>query len=290
MFKNLNAEALGISARSSELIELALSFGFRGLDLDLFDFADRAKTSGLAHARRLFDSAKLSLSQFQLPVDLSANDADFAKELARLEELAPVAEQAGAKRALTIVRPTSDALSYHQNFERHRQRLANLGELLAKHAIQLAVGFNAAADGPVEGEYEFIRDPTALLLLLDLVGQDNVGMLVDIWQLHAAGASMAALPRLKGDRVVSVFVADAPADVPPESLTSTARLLPNETGVIDTAAALTTLKAFEYKGPVTVVPHRGRFEKLSRDAIIRKTTESLDTVWKAAGVPVAAKR
>ena len=37
MFRNLNTEALGITGQDSEIIELVLSFGFKGLDLDLVE-------------------------------------------------------------------------------------------------------------------------------------------------------------------------------------------------------------------------------------------------------------
>ena len=37
MFKNLSPRALALSGSQSELIESALSFGFRGLDLDLME-------------------------------------------------------------------------------------------------------------------------------------------------------------------------------------------------------------------------------------------------------------
>ena len=37
MYKNLNSWTLGISGRQSELIELALTYGFRGLDIDIHD-------------------------------------------------------------------------------------------------------------------------------------------------------------------------------------------------------------------------------------------------------------
>ena len=39
MFKNLDFEALGVSGHQSELIELTLSYGFKGFDLDLAAFA-----------------------------------------------------------------------------------------------------------------------------------------------------------------------------------------------------------------------------------------------------------
>ncbi len=35
MFKNLSSKHLGVSGSQNELIELALSFGFKGFDLDI---------------------------------------------------------------------------------------------------------------------------------------------------------------------------------------------------------------------------------------------------------------
>ena len=43
MFKNLNPSALGVSGHQSELIELALTYGFEGTDLNVADFATRAR-------------------------------------------------------------------------------------------------------------------------------------------------------------------------------------------------------------------------------------------------------
>ena len=51
MYKNLNAQALGISELDSELIELALSYGFKGLSLNLVDFAAQVASQGMARAR-----------------------------------------------------------------------------------------------------------------------------------------------------------------------------------------------------------------------------------------------
>ena len=41
MFKNLSPETLGISGQQNEVIELALSFGFKGIDLNAVEFAAR---------------------------------------------------------------------------------------------------------------------------------------------------------------------------------------------------------------------------------------------------------
>ena len=49
MYRNLSPAALGISGRQSEIIELSLSYGFKGIDLDLVDFQQTVKTYGLPH-------------------------------------------------------------------------------------------------------------------------------------------------------------------------------------------------------------------------------------------------
>ena len=58
MFKNLNPSALGISGHQSEIIELALTYGFTGLDVNMAEFAVRVRLKGMAYARRLIDSAQ----------------------------------------------------------------------------------------------------------------------------------------------------------------------------------------------------------------------------------------
>ncbi len=71
MYKNLNSDALGISGRQSELIELALTHKFSGLDLDLAPLCRQVQSRGLEHARRFLDSAKLKIGGFEF---LSVND------------------------------------------------------------------------------------------------------------------------------------------------------------------------------------------------------------------------
>ena len=58
MFKNLNSGALGVTGHQSEIIELALSFGFTSIDLNVVEFAMQARLKGVPYARRLFDSPR----------------------------------------------------------------------------------------------------------------------------------------------------------------------------------------------------------------------------------------
>lgn len=296
MFKNLNPRALGLSASQSELIELSLSFGFRGVDLDLVEFADEVKRHGLPKARRLLDSAKLLVGTVNLPVDWQAGEAAFAEQLPRLTELAALAAGLGCRRALTVIDPASDERPYHQNFEFCRQRLAEVGRMLAEHDMRLAVGFDSSEAARKNRGFEFIHDLDALLVLLGNVGLDNVGLWLDVWHVWAAGGSLeASRKKLTAGLVMAVSLADAAAAE--ELATAKAsdphdpatRRLPGDTGIIDSAAALTMLGEAGYDGPVTVLCDASRFAGLRRDQIVKLTAEKLDAAWKAAGLNKSGK-
>src|SRR6056300_762983 len=108
VYRNLSTIGLPLSGRPSELIELALSFGFDGMDIDILDFCQQAEIYGVEHARRLMVSARLKASSIHLPVSLAADDAIFAAELERLPKLFEMAEATECTRALTTVAPASD--------------------------------------------------------------------------------------------------------------------------------------------------------------------------------------
>jgi sugar phosphate isomerase/epimerase len=289
MFKNLSVAALGVSVSGSELIELALSHGFKGIDLDLVGFHQQVQARGLAVSRRLYDSAKLKWGSFELPVDWQADDASFQQELVRLVPLAALAHDLGCPRATIVMPPASDERPYHQNFEFHRRRFAELGAALAPHGIRLGVEFLAEAHHRQGKAFEFISTLDALMMLLGMAGQPNVGVAIDLWQLHVSGAGIDALRKLSAAQIVTVSVADAPADVTAETATAESRLLPGETGTIDTAAALALLAECGYDGPVTPRPHPSRFAGQKREQIVRQTGQALDAAWKAAGLAATGK-
>ena len=188
MFKNLSTEGLGVSGRQSEVIELALSFGFKGLDLDLADFAQQVQTHGLAHARRLLVSSRLKMGTFRLPLVWDETDELYQQGLSGLPERLKLAADLGATRAVTTIAPANDTRPYHENFEFHRRRLSEIGEALAPFKMLLGVEFLAPAELRKDRAYQFIHSLDALATLIGMVRATNVGVVADAWQIHAAGA------------------------------------------------------------------------------------------------------
>ncbi len=289
MYKNLSPRALGITGRQSEVIELALTYGFKGLDVDMVDIAKRVERHGQKHAFRFIESARLKVGGFELPVRLAAEDADYETDLSRLEPVAEAAAALGAQRCFVILAPASESLPYHENFELHRKRITQVAEALSQHKVELAVGVRAAAAVRQDRNYEFVWQAEALTALIKALGQPNVGLLLDTWNWEVGGGTLDSLREASDLKIVVLRVSDLPDDVELADVNENQRLLPGETGRIDVAAYLALLTERGYEGPVTVFPHPSQFTGMTRDNIVHKAGTSLDEQWRSSGLAKAAR-
>ena len=276
MFKNLNPSALGITGHQSEIIELALNYGFGGMDLNIVEFATRAKSKGIDYASRLIKSANIRIGTFALPLEWDTDDESFQKELKELPEDAGYAAELGCTRATAVLAPAGDTRPYHENFEFHRHRFHDICAALEPSGVRLAVGFQAAEYLRRDCAFQFIHDLDALSLLVNMVAAPNMGLLLDIWDVVACGGSLESVRKIPAQQIVAVQVADMPADVAPADLDEKSRLLPGgENGQIDVAGFLALLRDVDYDGPVTLKPSRGAFQSRRRDVIVKQAGEVL---------------
>jgi len=289
MYKNLSLEALGISGHESEVIELALSNGFRGTDFSILEFRSRVERVGIDRARRLIDSAKLRLSIFDLPISLDADAPEYASQLEAIDSNAELAAGLGCSRCRVKLAGASDFRPYHENFELHRQRLTEVTGRLQSHGICLGLELALPQERTEEQAFEFICQLDAALVLLGTVRAENLGLIVDLWQLYATGGQLDQLQKLPISQIVGIYLSDAPTDVSPESLDTSMRLLPGTSGAIDSAAALAMLAELGYDGPVTPTPDPSQTGGQTRDQIVRLASEALTQVWKNAGLSPAGK-
>jgi len=288
MFKNLSPLAIGVSGHQSEILELALTYGFAGIDLNITEFALRARTKGLPYARRLIDSAGIRVGTFPLPLEWDTDDECFQKELKSLSEYAGFAAELGCTRCTAMLAPAGDTRPYHENFEFHRHRFHDICAALKPAGIRLAVGFQAAEHLRHDQAFQFIHDLDALTLLLNMVAAPNLGLLLDIWDVVACGGSLEAVGKIPAEQIVAVQVADMPSDATLSELDEKSRLLPgSENGQIDVAAFLALLREAGYDGPVTAKPSRSAFHSRRRDVVVKQTSEALDKVWHETSPPSA---
>lgn len=287
MFRNLSTFGLPLSGRPSELIELALSFGFDGMDIDLLDLEKQAAIYGVEHARRLMVSARLKSGSFRLPVRLDAPEKEFEAELAELPKRLELAAAAECHRAVATLAPASEDHSFKDFFELHRLRLHTIGDLLAARDIRLGLAISpvqAAADAAAQAS-PFIGTFEALLGLVT-VAHERIGAVVDAWALHVTGEPIEMVARAPKGRIVEVRLSDAPRNARGPGLTEADRLMPGESGVIASAEVLKAAEAAGFDGPVTPWAHRSTLAGRGREKIVRLAGERMEQAWRDAGMEI----
>jgi sugar phosphate isomerase/epimerase len=285
MFRNLSTSGLPLSGRPSELIELALSFGFDGMDIDILDFQKQAEIYGVEHARRLMVSARLQSGCFRLPVRLDAPEKEFAADLAELPARLEMAAATECLRAVATLAPASDEHSFKDFFELHRVRLHTIGDLLAAHGIMLGLAIQPEKEARGELPNPFIHTFEGLAGLV-AAAHERVGAIVDSWAMHITGESLDLVAGLPAGRIVEVRLSDAPANKPAADLTAVDRLMPGETGTIPMGPVLKAVEAAGFDGPVTPWAHRSTLTGRGREKIVRLAGERMEQAWKEAGMEI----
>lgn len=286
MYKNFSAPLLGISGRQSELIELALTYGFRGIDVDMTDMVKRTQRTDFEDASKYLRAAEIIVGGFNVDVNLDADDEKFKTQLAAVHPLADVASQLEAKRAFVALPPATDRLPYHECFDQVRDRLNQVGEVLGAKDIKLGVGFTAARDVAEGKQFEFVRNVEGFVALLKSVSADNVGYVIDSWHWHVGGGTIDQLRELDASRVVTVRLADRPAEVQVTEAKTSDRIVPSVGGPIDHVAIIKWLAENAYKGPVLPSASAAKAKGQTRESIVNKAQEAIDAILRAAGLTV----
>jgi len=287
MNRNLSSESLGISGRQSEIIELTLTHKFNSFDLNFADFAKRSTGDGKNYALACIESADLEIGSFAVSFDWEGAQAGYKGRLEQFKEDLGFLEGLKAPRCLAVVKPASDELPYDENFELHCERLGEIAEVLKAVGVRLGIGFDASPKMRAERKHEFICDFEGLLKLVEGVKSDNVGILLDTWNWHVGNGAMDQISTLAVDDIVCVRVADLADDANLAEDGAKARLLPQETGVVDSVSVIKYLAANDYDGPVAAYPHPSHFSGMGRESIVSRTAASLDKLWIAAGLKEA---
>lgn len=285
VYKNLNCDLLGISGRQSEIIELALTYGFRGIDIDICDLVKRCERGSFESAARFLTSSKLKIGGFQVPIDLDADDDNFAKDFEALEKVAEIAGRAEAKVAVLDIPSQTDRLPYPEFFEVIRKRINDVAAVFGKEDVRTALAFNPIKTED-EKEFKFIQNAEGFVALANTC--TNAGIVLDAWTWFCGGGTEELCNQIATDRILAVRVGDCVEGVSPDAATMDDCLLPGSSGVIDCPSYLR--KCIEQDLEISVSA-RGRLAQTggTRDAFIGKTQDSLDKILRDAGLPGQAQ-
>lgn len=282
MFPNLSPGALGIDAPFSEAVQLALRFGFGGLDVSIAELQRIAAAQGAGAITRQMKEAGLQYGVWSLPVAYGADEDSWRRDLAELPARAALAHSLGADRVSTYIAPADDQRPYDENYEFHLTRLRPIAEILARNGIRFGLEWVGPKTLRDEKRFPFIHTMEGAQQLAADLGTGRVGLLVDLFHLFTSHADVTTVRSLTNAQVVNVHVNDAIAGRSADEQIDNERTLPAETGLTDIAGFLQALHAIGYDGPVTVEPFSQRIRALPPAEAAQAAAESLQKSWRLA--------
>ena len=247
MYLSLNGVPIGGQLSWPDFARLASRTGFKGVDVML----DPAMTEGLDRTRSLLEELRVRPAFIGMPVEFRKDDAAFRASLPKLEEAAPFAAAIGCPRMMTAIGSSSQTPK--DELRRiYKQRFTECANILARSHCRLGLEFLGPLHIRKAFSNEFIWKMNEMLEFAKECGP-NVGLTLDAWHWHHAGATPADIIAAGKDRIVVVHFDDAP-DLPPDQIRDNQRLLPGE-GVINLngflqilhlASCLQVLKSCKY--------------------------------------------
>ncbi|RPI29353.1 MAG: sugar phosphate isomerase/epimerase [Acidobacteria bacterium] len=278
MFKTLGTGHIGVKAGQVQALESAIRFGFGGVNVHADDLEKMTGDQRKELIARMKEH-RVQWGVSGLPVQFRTTDEDFKRTIAALPSRAKVLAEVGAIRICTWILPGHDSLTYRQNFERHRSRLAEVAAILKNEGLVLGLEFVGPKSSRDRSRFHFVHTLEEQLELNQAIGSDNVGVLLDSYHWFTSGGSVADIEKLTGRQVIEVHVNDARVGIPVDQLPDGKRALPCSTGVIDLKGFMTALAKIGYEGPVTCEPFDQELNELDDETAIKKTAEALDRVF-----------
>ena len=274
---------LGFHGSFEDSVELAVKYGFEGVDPDPGYFA---KLSDDALAKLLDDlkAKNLRLGAAGLPVEFRKDDQAFSNDLKKLPAAAAELRRAGIRRVSTWILPFSDHLTYLQNFRTHAYRLRECALVLENHNQQLGLEYVAARTLWRSGRQPFLHTLSELKELELAIGTDNLGVQLDTFHWFNAEETANDLLTLRASDVVTVDLNDAPLGLTLDQYRDDQRELPASTGVIPIKTLLGALAQIGYDGPCQAEPFNAALRALPVEEASAKTAAALKKAFAEAGV------
>lgn len=276
MFLALNSVLLNGRVKWPQFARLAAQTGFPGTDIMLA----AAMNEGVDATNSLLSGLHLRPAVIDFPVEFRKDDATFEASLAKLDPAAKFAADIHCPRMMTYIMPSSDTPKDELR-QTYKQRFTKSAQILAKYNVRLGLEFLGPLELRRKFKHEFIWKMPEMLAFAKECGE-NVGLLLDSWHWHWAGATTQDIIDAGRDRIVHVHFNDAP-NIPPEQAHDNQRLLPGE-GNINLVGFLRALQKISYQDALSVEVF-GRLNDKTPEQAAKLGLDASLAVFKKAGVP-----
>lgn len=290
MYKNFSARVLGISGRQSDLIEIAMTYGFQGLDIDAVDLQKRIARTDFDRASRFLTSSGMKVSAFDVPCDLDSQDENFGNSLKEVEAVVAVAGKVKARTGILAIPTSTNRASFPQYFEHIRARIQRIASLFESHQVLLGLSMSTFAEDRADRQFSFIQDVDGALALVHACQSEYVGILVDTFHWTVGRGTWEQLASLPGRKVAGLNIADAMAIPEIKDSRDSLKLIAGSGGIIDNGRFAKILAENGYDGPITSCPSPTNLGAITRDAIVSKAQDALDAALSAANLSTQTRR
>lgn len=293
MLKNFSPKSLGINGRQSELIELALTYGFASMDIDMYEILRRSQRTTADDAAKFLKAAMgegmgrlEQIGGFQLEINLDADDDAFTSQVGALHPLTDLAADLEATRAYVNLPAATDRLPYHEYFQTQQNRLTQIAEVLSGKGIRLGVGFDATKELTEAKEFDFVRNVEGLIAMVKAVGSENVGYIISTWDWAVGDGGMDQLSEIAGSEIVAVRLGTVADDADPAKITRADCVLPAAEGGINHVSVVKHLLETGFDGPISPAASPTRYKGQTRENTVKEAQEAIDGICTAAGIEV----
>jgi sugar phosphate isomerase/epimerase len=276
MYISLNSVTISNRAPWPEFAHLAQRTGYGGVDVSL----SRAMDEGVDSTRALLKELKLKPAAASLPVEFRKDEAAFKAGLQKLAPATQFARAIGCPRMITWVMPSSETPKAELR-KVYKDRFQAIAEVLRRSQVRLGLEFIGPLSVRQRSPHEFIWRMDEMLAFARECGP-NVGLLLDSWHWHHAGATPADILAAGKRGIVHVHLADAPK-LPPVEIRDNERLLPGE-GVVDWAGFLRALKKIGYEDGLSLEVFGRGLKDMPVEEAARLALKAAQEVMRKAGV------
>ena len=276
MYLSLNAVPIGGHLTWPDFARLAARTGYKGVDVAL----EEAMALGLDPARHLLAELHLHPAFVNLPVEFRKDDAAFHATLPKLEDAAPFIAALGCPRMMTWIMP-SNTIPKDELRRIYKKRFSECANILARSHCRLGLEFLGPLHLRRMAPHEFIWKMPEMLAFAKECGS-NVGLTLDAWHWHHAGASTSDIIAAGKDRIVVVHFDDSPS-LPPEQIRDDQRVLPGK-GVIDLVGFLHALQQIGYEDSLSIEVFSKELKAMPPDESAKLCLEAGRAVLKNAGI------
>ncbi len=271
--------SLGVKADQARAIALASQHGFESVQ----PFPGDLLRDGIDEHLEALQQHGLRWAAAGLPVEFRRDDEAFAEGMADLPRAAAALQRAGADRVGTWLRPSSDELTYLQNFKRTAARLRQVAEVLQDHGLRLGLEYVGTKRNWTAGRHSAVHTMAGTKDLIAETGASNVGFVLDSWHWWTSRETADDIRTLSGSDVISADLNDAPRGVALEDQYDNQRELPLATGVINARDFLQALVHIGYDGPIRAEPFNRVLNEMADDDACRVSVEALNKAFGLVG-------